>query len=345
MNTAQPETFTLGTTQRRGCLSLIGRGVTYVVIGLVILSLLGFAYQSIATQNDRQNFPPPGQLIEVNGRRRHLQCVGSGEPTVILEAGAVGFSTHWAWVQQQVGQRTRVCAYDRAGHGWSEPAPAPRDGMTIARELQALLTEAGIAPPYLLVGHSLGAVTNRIYAAQHPDQVVGLVLVDSAVPVQLADEAAFQQWKLENDLLNQPLSFLVRIGVYRLIVNDLARGYPPEQAAQLVAMQSTNQNFDTYYAEVILGQKALAEQAKTAENLGDLPLIVLSADHDARGLALLEAMTAYSANSRFQVVTGSDHGTILSTEAYAAQISSAVGEMIEAVRASAGANVTALSAR
>jgi pimeloyl-ACP methyl ester carboxylesterase len=332
MNTAQPEISTHIVARKRGCLFFVGRGLIVVAIILVILSLLGFAYQTAATQADKQAFPPPGQMVEVNGRQMHIQCTGTGEPTVILEAGAIGFSSHWAWVQQQLELHTRVCAYDRAGHGWSDPAPAPRDGLTIATELQALLNEAGIVPPYVLVGHSLGAVTNRIFAAQYPDQVAGLVLVDSAVPVDLPDEAAFQQWKVENDLLNQPLSFLVRVGVYRLIVNDLARGYPPEQAAQLVAMQSSNQNFDTYYAEVILGQKVLADQGKGAENLGDLPLMVLSADHDERGLRLLQALTAYSSNSLFRVVTGSDHGTILSDERYAAQISTAIVEVIEAAR-------------
>lgn len=152
------------------------------LLGLsLVLMLAGAVYQAAATAADARRYPPPGQRIDVGGHRLHLYCMGSGLPTVIMEAGAGGFSLHWGLVQPELAKTTRVCSYDRAGLGWSDPRPGPTTSRGVAHELHELLTRAGVPGPYVLVGHSIGGFHVRFYAAEHPEQVAGMVLVDPSV--------------------------------------------------------------------------------------------------------------------------------------------------------------------
>jgi pimeloyl-ACP methyl ester carboxylesterase len=123
--------------------------------------IAGMGYQFAGMLIDRSHYPPPGQMIDVGGHRLHLYCTGTGSPTVVLEAAAPGWSLYWSLVQPDVAKVTKVCAYDRAGLGWSERGPLPRTGQRMARELHQLLTRAGISGPYVFVGHSLGGFVAR----------------------------------------------------------------------------------------------------------------------------------------------------------------------------------------
>jgi hypothetical protein len=134
-------------SRRRGCLFDIQRGLKWFGIILITLIVLGVAYQTIATELDKRNYSPRGQLYTVNGHQMHIVCTGEGSPTVILQAGGGGESLWWYRVQRQLTPHTQVCAYDRAGLGWSEAASTPRDPVTTAGELHALLEEAGVHPP------------------------------------------------------------------------------------------------------------------------------------------------------------------------------------------------------
>src|SRR5215207_8827824 len=157
----------------------IGRGLAALFGLIAVLALAGASYEAIAAAGDARRYPAPGQLVDIGGYRLHIQCVGAGSPTVVLDAGLGGSSLDWSLVQSDLGSSTRVCAYDRAGMGWSDPGPQPRTPRQIARELHTLLTNAGIAEPYVLVGHSLAGKNVRLFAPSHPEEVAAMVLVDA----------------------------------------------------------------------------------------------------------------------------------------------------------------------
>jgi hypothetical protein len=135
--------------RERGQRFWIKRGLQASIIGLPTLAIAGAIYQLVATKIDQRKLgPAPGEMVSVGNHKLHISCMGEGSPTVILEAGTPGTSVEWsAWVQPEVAKATRVCAYDRAGLGWSEAGPGPRDAEQITSELHTLLENAGIEGP------------------------------------------------------------------------------------------------------------------------------------------------------------------------------------------------------
>jgi pimeloyl-ACP methyl ester carboxylesterase len=162
----------------------VSRGAVRILVGLLGLLLLaafaGAACQWRATRNDLASTPFPGQLVDIGGFRLHLWCSGVGAPAVILDTGLGGSSADWGFVQPEVARFTRVCSYDRAGMGYSDAGPSPRTSRRIASELAALLERGGIAPPFVLVGASIGGFNIRVFASERPERVSGLVLVDAS---------------------------------------------------------------------------------------------------------------------------------------------------------------------
>ena len=149
------------------------------ILGVVVALLaLGALYQGIAVRRSRRQFPPPGQLIDAGGHRLHVICRGSGSPVVLLEAGIAASSLSWALVQPEIAKFTRACASDRAGLAWSDVASCPRTFERIVDELATVLARVAAGERYVLVGHSFGSFVIRAYAARHPENVLGLVLVD-----------------------------------------------------------------------------------------------------------------------------------------------------------------------
>ena len=130
----------------------------------------------------------PQRLVDIGGRRLNIICTGQGSPTVILEAGLLADSATWRLVQPAISRRTRVCSYDRAGLGFSDPAGSPRDASSVVRDLHALLQRARIAPPYVLVGWSSGGLYTRLYQYRFPDEVVGLVEVDPDTEFDVSED-------------------------------------------------------------------------------------------------------------------------------------------------------------
>ena len=328
----------------RRSFSIFKRGSLWIGLGILALVVLGCAYQMIATEVDKRRFPPPGLLIDVDGHQMHIDCAGEGSPTVILEAGGFSFSSEWYWVQQELVSTQRVCAYDRAGNGWSEPALSPRSAQQIVDELHTLLEKANITGPYILVGHSFGGILNGVYAVQYPNEVKGIVLVDTAYAnaLRFHDENDYLQWRHANDLLNAPIWVLTWTGVSHLINSGAfaGYGYPPQIAARLAAFRSTNQAFDAYYAEGIASTWE-NQQPFASIQLGDQPLIVLWAtilprqltrEEQARLVAFQKEVAAYSSNSETRYIQGADHGSILGNELYARQVTEAIRDVIQAAQ-------------
>jgi pimeloyl-ACP methyl ester carboxylesterase len=350
----QPEetmttTLTQNTTQparsrKRGCLLLVRRGLLALVAGIAVFASVGSIYQALATDAARRAYPPPGQLFEVDGHKMHLRCIGAGSPTVILEAGGFSFSDEWYWVQPELAKTNRTCAYDRAGMGWSTPGPDPRDPLRLVGELHALLEKVGVPGPYVLVGHSFGAILNRVYASQYPGEVQGIVLVDTGfvLPKTFKDQAEFDSWKSSNEILQTALRALVYTGLGHMVIGSEigAMGYPPDVAERLTAFRASNQSYDTYYAELMPVRRQLGEASVKAEHLGVLPLLALWADWSntfqgedkARFAAIQSEVLTYSTNSAARVVTGSDHGSILGNPQYATQVVQGVRDVIQAAQ-------------
>ena len=197
------------TTARRN-IRRIGKALLGLVVVLLALAVAGATYQAIATERAERAYPPPGEMVDVGGHSLHINCVGQGSPTVLLDAGSGGFSAQWVRVQREVSGTTRVCAYDRAGMGWSEMGPDPRDAEQITGELHTLLKGANIDGPYALVGHSYGGLYVRTYAARYPDEVAGVVLVDSSSPKQVGHQPEARD---SNEPQNAVVPRLVRLGI------------------------------------------------------------------------------------------------------------------------------------
>ena len=329
---------------RRGCLFAIKRGLKWFGIGLLALVLLGMAYQAIAVELDKRNYPPRGQLYAVNGHQMHIVCAGEGSPAVILQAGGGADSTWWYRVQSQLAEHTRVCAFDRPGMGWSEPTTEPRDALTLVGELHTLLEEADVPSPYVMAGHSWGAVLTRVYAAQYPQEIEGIVLIDSALllPKHFADQSEFDAWKSTFAGQHTLFGAMTRLGLPRLIDPGMFQnaGYPPDIALELFSLRSRNEAIDTDFEEFHTEMWALTEASAAAENLGDLPMAILWAsetwkNQDAYLTELPAAraeISTYSSNSVTRMIEGADHVSILGNEQYAQQVSDAILGVIEAAQ-------------
>lgn len=150
----------------------------------VLLSLSWSLFPSTPDRSSR-NFQPPGQMFDIGGYRLHLYCKGEGLPTVVLDSGTGGFSLEWSHIQDVLARQTRVCAYDRAGYGWSDMGPLPRTSKRIVAELHRLLEKARIPGPYVMVGHSFGGYTAQYFARHYPGETAALVLIDSSHPQQI----------------------------------------------------------------------------------------------------------------------------------------------------------------
>ena len=167
---------------RRNMRSRIGRWLLYPVLAVLMVATVGGGYQTVRQSIDARAYPMPGQLVDVGWHRMHIYCTGSGSPTVILEPGQGGASSDSGWVAPTLARDSTVCVYDRAGRGWSDPANGPQDARQIAADLHTLLERAHVPGPYVLAGHSAGGLYVQSFAAQFPDQVAGMVLLDSTAP-------------------------------------------------------------------------------------------------------------------------------------------------------------------
>lgn len=246
------------------------------LVGLLVSSLLtGLIYQVIATKLDDSKYPAPGQLIDVGGHRLHLNCTGAGITPVILDSGLGEGAMEWELVQPEVAKFARVCSYDRAGLGWSDAGPNPRTSQQIDKELRALLKNAGIAGPYVLVGHSIGGIHLQLYASQFPEEVAGLVLVDSTHASQWERK---EMPKIPSAL---PLLFkvLAPLGVPRLLNKALASSQAnlsSEMVAKKSAVYCRTRHLNAAADELSAVSASVRQVHDAPMQLGNKPLIVLT---------------------------------------------------------------------
>jgi len=247
------------------------RTVVCLVVSVALLALAGAVYQSLSERRDRHAHPMPGELIDIGGYKLHIDCTGLGSPTVILDSGLGDTYISWQKVQPQIAKVTRVCSYDRVGLGYSDSSPHPRTSKNIAKELHTLLHNAGVPPPYILVGHSMGGFDVRLYASLYRNELAGMVLVDSSHPEQrkrlppaVLDLDA--SWVRQQEFLE----FTMPFGIPRLL--GFCDSDPKVRAAEC--------NFHSAreaVAELKLVSESAAQTAATGR-FGDLPLTVLSSD-------------------------------------------------------------------
>jgi len=252
----------------------IYRGVLALFGLLALLLLAGAIYQSVETRSDARAFPEPGRLVDAGGIRLQINCTGSGTPTVVLESGLGDISIEWDQVQKGIAKFSRVCSYDRAGYGSSEPGPMPRTSARIANELSVLLQNAGEIPPFVLVGHSFGGYNVRVFNGQYPDRLAGMVLVDSPQEDQYQllpkawDSISLALLKhFKSQAMWAPL--YIDTGLARLQLR--AQGIYP---GDYLYLQSKYLKARASELEEI---QISAEQARAAGSLAEKPLVVLTA--------------------------------------------------------------------
>jgi pimeloyl-ACP methyl ester carboxylesterase len=307
------------------------RALLYPAFAVLGLIALGGTFETVA-EATTSNSPSAGRTYLVDGHRLFLNCVGSGSPTVVLFNGLGERTPSWAWVQSAVAQQSRVCAFDRAGQGWSEKAPGRQDGHQLAADLHGLLSAARVPGPYVLAGHSVGGTYALAYAMDYPQETAGVALIDSASPHQFdlpTYPGFYSMWRRGSALLPS----LARAGIARLTsglgLGGLPSGARREARAFSSSPRELRANRDEF-AEL----PTIFDQAKALGTLGSKPLFVLTADlgQQSGWFALQNKLATLSTNSLHQTTRGATHAALLDDQSISAATRRAIGDVIRAAR-------------
>jgi pimeloyl-ACP methyl ester carboxylesterase len=286
------------------------------ILGLAICLSLGWVPGSLRAQGSVPD--PPGEMVDVGGYQLHIRCIGEGSPTVIMETGSGVLSLSFYPLQDQIAEFTRVCSYDRAGYGWSDSGQTPRTASQIATEFEALLGNANVETPVVLVGHSMGGMFARYFAATHPELVAGVVLVDAPPPTMLstleAEIPELRSLRQGEAASYERIIALVRSGRFtaREARSAVAPGLPEELVDTYIQLMAQPKALEAIFAEYVAFDYNLA-RTLAAGDLGGIPLIVLAAriaPLDAvwatqaweRILDFQEAQSSISTHSRFEAL-------------------------------------------
>ena len=302
------------------------RRIALGVVALIVCAILvGSGFEFVARRNAQVTYPPPGQLVDIGGRNMHLDCRGSGSPTVILESGLdTNGSLAWDAVQDDLSRVTRTCSYDRAGVMWSDSKKGTQDAETVAADLHLTLNRAGITGPLVMVGHSLGGPYIMNYTKRHPEDVKGLVFVDSSHPDQLERMPEAIRRTMEVPPIYKVANALSWTGILRLAPNPEVPGMPDR--IKPVGKAYISHSVGGSLKEMISLPTTL-RQAGEFRKLGDRPLVVLVAmqplpeemltsakltakdgeDMQAVWRELTADEATWSAQSRLQIVPDSLH--------------------------------------
>ena len=286
----------------------IGKWLFRLLVFVLVLLLLGFVFQSCSERRDLAQFPMRGSLFDIGTHQLHLHCVGEGTPTVLLEAGLGNMVLSWVEVQPRLAEETRVCAYDRAGYGHSEPGPFPRSGAQIVDELDRLVDAAELSPPFVLVGHSNGALYARLYERMRPESVAGLVMVDPN------PENAPECMELPPTIRNVygALVALSDFGVPRVVLPFLfpiPADVKPETGEEFAALRPRGQFLSALLSETDETCDLLATTREAGMTASGLPVRLLSAEReDGHDVTRQHREWAEAIpGAEFSVVEGSGH--------------------------------------
>lgn len=233
-----------------------------MMVLLLLGTLAGSWFESHVAARDAKRFPMRGQLVDVGGYRLHLYCTGAGSPTVLLSGGFVDTLEQWKFIQSEIARFSRVCSFDRAGLGWSDAGPMPRSSGQIVKELHTALVNAGISGPYVLAGHSFGGMDMRVFAGEHPDEVAGVLLIDSINPDHYRWEPARG---FRSEVRFWFYRYLAPFGITRLL-GECRSG--PRPCPEFV---------DTWHA-MWEARTLSAHEALATSSFGNTPLIVIARD-------------------------------------------------------------------
>ena len=319
--------------------NILKRIVIGISITIFVLAMTGMIYQTAATESDQRNYPPPGELVNVNRYGMHIYCTGDGSPTIILDHAGGGSSMDWALIQPKLAEHTRVCAYDRAGYGWSDYNPAPRTLKQQVNELQGLLQGAHERGPYILVGHSYGARVDRVFAAKYPDEVAGMVLIDAGF---LYDDPRYPAetlsgFEAENRMIHAG-RWLAPIGLVRLLQPVMSNPTfdLPGNAQLANASFSATSSYWRSLNDQVNALPTVFEEEHQVTSLGNIPLLVVlstepnDATHKIWRQANIE-MASFSTHGSYRIVNGATHFSLVYRQNDARVSTHAILEVLDAV--------------
>lgn len=308
------------------------RAVLYPALVVLFLIALGGAVGTIAAASSSTPAPTSGRTYLVDGHRLYLSCVGSGGPTVVLFNGLGEWVPNWAWVQTNVSRTTRVCAFDRAGEGWSGGKAIRQDGHQLASDLHALLNAAQVPGPYVLAGHSVGGTYALVYAAQYPNQVAGITLIDSATPYQfdLSDYRSFYSMFTRASAL---LPVAARTIFGRMALGSGFASLPPEPRDAARAFNASPHQLTASRIE-FLQLRTVFNQAKALRTLHGKPLAVLTASvGEMHGWPeAQDKLAQLSTSSVHRTVPGATHAALLENTHFAQTTSRAIIAVVDRAR-------------
>lgn len=316
--------------------SLDGRArwLLYPVVASLALGAIGGMYETAARARDQYEYPAPGSLYDVGGHRLHLYCTGTGSPTVVLETGLGGISSGWARITDKVDRTTRVCTYDRAGQGWSDDVDTPQDGLAIAADLHTLLARAGESGPYVLVGHSAGGPYVMTFASQYPDDVAGIVLLDSMSPYEFDELPGFTA---EQSVMHRGLGVLpslARLGAGRVLPTSAWSSDPKPAASRVQAFASSPRGMRNMRDEQSM-YRTVFDQAKALTSLGGKPLVVVTATESMQKHKewgnLQYRLASLSTNSQHRVADATHAGLVDDEQSFESSVQG-IAAVIQAVR-------------
>jgi pimeloyl-ACP methyl ester carboxylesterase len=312
------------------------RFTAIVLVGVTAMVPIGVVYQTVSTARDRRIYPPPGHLFDVGGYRLHLYCMGAGSPTVVLLGASFDTVSDWNWVQPKVARVTRVCAFDRAGIGWSDLGTGPHDPETNAREMHSVLNQAGIDGPLVLVGHSFGGLYSRYYAAMYPQDVAGNVLIEATSPDFLRRTGRPEVMPNADPRMIKMGPVAARLGILRLFqFAPVDNSLPDKQRAELRAYYSTSKFADCAWSIFHDFPTILAEVRATG-TLGTAPLIVIvgSSSENSSGMLfeLQKEMAELSSDSVIRIVHGAEHVSLVHSERYSERTTEAILDVVDSAR-------------